>query len=461
MTTREKIKHLYWRAGFGMSPHEWENSKNKSLNQAIDELFEQASNKNKIKAQFTNLSAGQLKNLSKEEKQAFRKNERKLVFKQNAEWIQRMSDLHESALLEKMCLFWHGHFACITKGSRIANAQLNTIRKHALGNFGDLVQAMAKDVSMIRFLNNQQNRKQKPNENFARELMELFTIGRGNYTENDIKEAARAFTGWSSNFQGEYVFRKNQHDFGTKKFMGEKGKFNGDEIIEIILQRPETATFITRKVYRFFVNDNVDEAKVAELSRSFYDSNYDIKKLMLLIFKSDWFYDSNNVGVKIKSPVELIAGVMRTLNVEFSEPLTMLFIEKALGQVLFNPPNVAGWPGGKSWIDNSTLMLRLNLVGYLFQAVDMNFKVKEEFESKQRNKAVRRIKAEVNIDPLIALYQKDSQQIAFDKMATFLLQPKVKMTFSDFDNYIIKNNQEDFIKTLALRLMSMPEFQMC
>ncbi len=461
MTTKEKIKHLYWRAGFGFSPKEWAGVENMDLDQAIKELFEKAKSKKELDAAFTTLSENQLKNLNKEEKKEIRKKEKKLVFKQNSDWIQRMANPSESALLEKMCLFWHGHFACITKGSGIANAQLNTIRKHALGNFGDLVHAMAKDVSMIRFLNNQQNRKQKPNENFARELMELFTIGRGNYSENDIKEAARAFTGWSSNLKGEFVFRKYQHDFGSKTFMGKTGNFNGEDIIKIILEQPETATFITRKIYRFFVNEKIDETRIQRLSQSFFASNYDIKELLYSIFTSDWFYAPENVGVKIKSPVELIAGIIRTLQVTFDDSLTLVFIERALGQVLFHPPNVAGWPGGKTWIDNSTLMLRLNLVGFLFQAVDISFKVKEEFESKQRNNAIRKIKADVNLNPLISLFKDEVHQVIFEQMNSYLLQPGTNMDLSDFKKFIIHNNQEDFIKTLALRLMSIPEYQMC
>jgi uncharacterized protein (DUF1800 family) len=461
MTPKEKIKHLYWRAGFGMSPQEWLATESLTLNQAIKQLFDKAKPTKNLKAEFTNLPEKQFKKLSREEKNEIRKKERRFIFKQNTDWIQRMADSSESALLEKMCLFWHGHFACISKGSRIANAQLNTIRKHALGNFGELVHAMSKDVSMIRFLNNQQNRKQKPNENFARELMELFTIGRGNYTENDIKEAARAFTGWSSNLQGEFVFRKNQHDFDKKTFMGKIGKFNGDEIIEIILAQPETAAFITRKIYRFFVNDQVDEARIQKLSNIFYKSKYDIKKLMQSIFSSDWFYAPENVGIKIKSPVELIVGIMRTLQVSFEDVQVLFFIERALGQVLFSPPNVAGWPGGKTWIDNSTLMLRLNLVGFLFQAVDIHFKVKEEFESKQRNKAVRKIKADVNLKPLIALFENESNALIFEKMGSFLLQTELKIDLSDFKKFVIQNNQEGFVKTLALRMMSLPEYQLC
>ncbi len=461
MTAIEKIKHLYWRAGFGMSPKEWKNASNLSLEQAVNDLFDRAKSIQKIKAHVFEFPSDRPKNLSKEEKKAIRKNERKLVLKQNADWVRRMADPSESALLEKMCLFWHGHFACTTKGSKIANDQLNTIRKHALGTFGDLVHAMAKDVSMIRFLNNQQNRKNKPNENFARELMELFTIGRGNYTENDIKEAARAFTGWSSNFKRDFVFRKNQHDFGSKTFMGKKGNFNGDEIIDIILARPETADFIVRKIYRFFVNERVDETRVKYLSKLFYNSNYDIKKLMHSIFSSGWFYYPGNIGTKIKSPIELMAGTMRTLGVMFDEPTTLFFLEKALGQVLFNPPNVAGWPGGKAWIDNSTLMLRLNLVTYLFQAVDLNFKTKEEFESAQRNKRVRRIKAEVDLIPMVEFFKNDPQSSVFKNLSSYLLQANSNLELTDFDRFIIKNNQDDFVKTLILRLMSLPEYQMC
>ena len=176
---------------------------------------------------------------------------------------------------------------------------------------------------------------------------------------------------------------------------------------------------------------------------------------------SHWFYAPENVGVKIKSPIELIAGIMRTLQVTFDDAFSLFFIEKALGQVLFSPPNVAGWPGGKKWIDNSTLMLRLNLVGYLFQAVDVNFKIKEDFESKERNKAVKKINAKVDLNPLVDLFKNDSQQDSFEKMTGYFLQADSKIDLSDFNSFIIRNNQEDFIKTVVLRLMSMPEYQMC
>ena len=461
MEAKEKIKHLFWRAGFGMSPEEWKSNQNLSINEAVEQLFTAAKAANNINQEFTRLRVEDIKMLSAKEKKELRKKERRLVFKQNADWVKRMANPGESALLEKMCLFWHGHFACITKGSKLAYHQLNTIRKHALGSFRDLVHAMAKDVSMIRFLNNQQNRKRTPNENFARELLELFTIGRGQYTEQDIKEAARAFTGWSSDLSGTFVFRKRQHDFGNKTFMGKTGDFNGDDIIDIVLKRRETAEFIVRKVYRYFVNDKIDKFKVQKLTAVFYHSDYDIEKLMRRIFTSDWFYAPENIGVKIKSPVELMAGIMRTLHVNFKDDLTLRFVEKALGQILFNPPNVAGWPGGKTWIDNSTLMLRLNLVGFLFQATDVNFKTKEEFEAKTRNKPVRKINADVNLNPIIAMNKQRNKEQIFKELSEYLLQVKIKVGLTDFKKHIFHHHSGDFIKTLVLRLMSMPEYQMC
>ena len=326
-----QIHHLFQRAGFGLSPQEWQERKNWSIPQAVDFLFK---NTSPIKLESNDAPSEDLSSLnkmSKEEVAARRKKERQLVAQHNIAWINRMANPGENAFLERMTLFWHGHFACKTKISGLAIDQINTIRQHALGNFRDLVLAMAKDVSMIRFLNNQQNRKNKPNENFARELLELFTIGRGNYTEQDIKEAARAFTGWSSNIQGQYVFRKRQHDYGQKTFFGKTGDFNGEEIIALILEKKETAYFITKKIYRYFVNEEPNEEIITQLSQAFYNSNYNIGHLLRTIFESDWFYSPENIGAKIKSPVELLAGMMRSLNVKFEQDKALLFVQKASG----------------------------------------------------------------------------------------------------------------------------------
>ena len=185
---------------------------------------------------------------------------------------------------------------------------LQIIRTNALGSFADMLKAVSKSPAMLQFLNNQQNKKSHPNENFAREVMELFTMGRGNYTENDVKEAARAFTGWAFNAQGQFVFRKNQHDDGNKTFLGKTGNFDGDDILNMLLEHKQTANYISKKIYRYFVNENIDDRNQQWLSGRFYSNNYNIAKLLEDIYTSDWFYDEKNIGIRIKSPVELLAG---------------------------------------------------------------------------------------------------------------------------------------------------------
>ena len=277
-----------------------------------------------------------------------------------------------------MSLFWHGHFATKTVNILYDQALLNVIREHALGNFRDLLLNVSKSASMIQFLNNNQNKKGHPNENFARELMELFTIGRGHYTETDVKESARAFTGWGTNFQGEFDFRPRQHDDGVKTFFGKTGNLSGEDILEILLEQKQTAVFITRKIYRFFVNEMPDEEKVNVLAVQFFESGYDIRALMISIFTSSWFYDQKNIGSQIKSPVLWMVGIRRQLPMEIQNPLVQLVLERLLGQVLFSPPNVAGWPGGKHWIDSSSLMLRMQVPGMIFRSDAIISKPKDD-----------------------------------------------------------------------------------
>ena len=456
----EKIKHLYWRAGFGLSIQEWEQQQNMSVSQAVNKLFKKANSTPPLNAPNTPDVEGFLQ-MSDKDKAEARKQERRLVVLQSAAWIKRMSDDKASPLLERMTLFWHGHFACQSKTSTLASNQLNTIRKHALGNFRDLVLAIAKDPSMIRFLNNQQNRKQKPNENFARELMELFTIGRGNYTEKDIKEAARAFTGWSSTAKGEYIFRSRVHDYGQKTFFGQSGRFDGTDIIDMILEKKETAQFIVRKIYRYFVNEDINERHVQELANSFYASDYDIAKLMRTIFLSDWFYESKNRGSKIKSPVDLVAGMMKNLHLEFENELALVFLQRSLGQSLFNPPNVAGWPGSKTWVDNSTLMIRLNLPAYLLNSKEVNFKLKEEFEAKRQNKITRRLSANLDLAPIIAKVQGKDIEEKVNYLSAYLLPSSGQVPIQLFKHITQGKNEEETTKLVLLGLMSLPEYQMC
>jgi uncharacterized protein (DUF1800 family) len=448
------IQHLYWRAGFGLSPTEQQSRHNWTRQQAIEDLFQQTENAQPLPERASPDYAGTM--MSTATAQEKRKMELKLVGGINHEWVKRMANPEESALLERMTFFWHDHFACETKYSLLATRQLNTLRKYALGNFKDLVLAIARDPSMIRYLNNQQNRKLKPNENFARELMELFTIGRGNYTEKDIKEAARGFTGWTSNKEGEYVFRTRQHDHGEKTFMGTTGNFNGEDIINIILKRKETALFICRKIYAYFVNEQVDHERVTQLANDFRSSGYDIGGLMRQIFSSDWFYAPENVGNRIKSPIELMAGMMRQLNVTKINPTGLIGMERALGQVLLKPPNVAGWPGGRAWIDNSTLLLRLNLAGALFKAAEINFNLATELEAETKKK-LKRLDAEMNLQPLISLAGIGSGADQFQQLATYLLQAPLPPLDQRTRRVAATKNPT----LMAVQLMSLPEYQLC
>ncbi len=454
-----KINHLYRRAGFGLSPGEWQAKKNFTPSQAVDELFRQTE---KIPEIFTPPTPQvRMKDLSREDRAELIKKERKNVLNLVIEWIDRMADERHSALLERMTLFWHGHFACTTRGSALAANQLNTIRQHALGNFRELVLAVAKDPSMIRFLNNQQNKKGKPNENFARELMELFTIGRGNYTEQDIKEAARAFTGWSSNLAGEYVFRPFQHDYGKKVFFGKQGTFNGDDIVDILLEQRATSYYIAEKVYRYFVNEQPREEIVQHLADVFYNSGYDIAVLMRSVFESDWFYDEANIGTKIKSPVELVAGMKRHLGVTFENELSVAIVLRTLGQLPFNPPNVAGWPGGKSWIDNSTLMLRLNLPFYLMDNSEVNVRPKDDLKAMQRGKGLKNLAAVVNLYPIQAMLDGQSETAAFEELRDWLLPTLPQFAKSHFDAVSEKMNTASPVQNMVALLMSLPEYQVC
>ncbi|MCJ8153296.1 DUF1800 domain-containing protein [Chryseobacterium sp. SSA4.19] len=354
-------KHLLWRAGFGAGINQFENLKNKNTETILKDLLNED--------MFSDISyetpdVDTLDYMDDKSPAEKKKEVQKINRLQNEElnlnFLNKMVSSN-GQLREKMAFFWHGHFASRVQNPKFNRQILNVIRKNALGNFKDLLFEVSQAPAMLNFLNNQQNKKDHPNENFAREVMELFTMGRGNYTEKDVREAARAFTGWSYDKEGNFTERQKLHDVDTKIFLGKTGNFTGADALNIILEEKATAKFITAKIYRFFVNENMDEAIVNTLSEGFYQSGYDIKKLMTDIFSSSWFYDRKNIGNRIKSPIELMAGIMRTLPMKIRNPENLIVYQKLLGQMLIYPPNVAGWPNGKSWIDSSTLMLRLQI----------------------------------------------------------------------------------------------------
>jgi len=387
----------------------------------------------------------------------------------NIRWLETLVN-SEAQLREKMSLFWHGHFACRIQNSYFSQELLHIVRTNALGSFADMLKAVSKSPAMLQFLNNQQNKKSHPNENFAREVMELFTMGRGNYTENDVKEAARAFTGWAFEPRGGFVFRKFQHDDGSKTFLGKTGNFDGDDILNMLLENKQTANYISRKIYRYFVNENVNEQNQQWLSKRFYANNYDIAKLLEDIYTSDWFYDEKNIGNRIKSPVELIAGIRRLLPMQLENDQSQLLFQRALGQVLFYPPNVAGWPGGKNWIDSSSLMLRLRIPQILSanDAMDIRPKTDDDVQMGQMMEAVKKMKetvkggtATIDWTAVNTIFEKVQREKLLESIESTILQTKNKVSNTVLDKYVNTDSRENFIKSTVVNLMATPEYQLC
>lgn len=308
--------------------------------------------------------------MTPDERRAFGQ-EQQRKFRQEVEqlkdwWLLQMRQ-STRPLQEKMVLFWHGHFA--TSAQKVkephANLGLNQIfRTHATGNFKTLTFEVGKSPAMLRYLDNNQNRKGRPNENWARELMELFTMGIGNYTEEDIKEAARAFSGYSDTPQGFRV-NQRQHDYGEKTFLGKTGTFDGADIINIIFEQPVTARFISRKLWEFFVYENPSEELVEDLAATLRENDYELKPLLTQIFLSREFHGERAMAGQIKSPAQYLIMLMDQLQTEPMRKQLVSLAMRGLGQDLFFPPNVKGWPGNRAWINTNTLLMRYNIPTYV------------------------------------------------------------------------------------------------
>ncbi|GAB3909397.1 DUF1800 domain-containing protein [Larkinella knui] len=478
MKERANKQHLFWRAGFGASPDRLRETEHQSVRKIVRKLFSDSQsftplptvggeqpNRRELKGllQEGKLDRDKLKDRIRENREAIRD--------LNVLWMEQMAS-GRGALREKMALFWHGHFACRNQNNvRMVQQYTNVIREHALGNFGDLLMAVSKSPAMLQFLNNQQNRKNAPNENFAREVMELFTLGRANYTEHDIKEAARAFTGWGFNAQGEFVFRRNVHDDGEKTVFGKTGPFQGEDIIKLLLERKETATFVTTKLVRFLVNDDLpadqpDHQRIDQLADQFYQSNYDIAGLLETIFTSDWFYEPKNIGAHIKSPVELLAGLQRSLGIKFEQKQPILYVQRTLGQVLLYPPNVAGWPGGRNWIDSSSLLFRMKLPDLILKEGEVTIKPKDDGDVNTEllaRKVNRMFAATIDWPAFEKAFQKVRDEELIDELALYLLpQP---LTGSQRSLLVARVKKEatrsEQIRTLTTAIMSLPDYQLC
>jgi uncharacterized protein (DUF1800 family) len=296
----------------------------------------------------------------------------------SAGWLYRMLNTPDP-LLERLTLFWHGHFA--TSNAKVNNPRLmldqnDLLRSKARGKFEDMVRQVSRDPAMLVYLDSTTNRRIHPNENYGRELMELFCLGVGNYTERDIKEVARAFTGWEVLAQ-QFHFNASQHDTSPKTILGSTGNFDGDDAVRIILAQPASPRFIARKLVRYFVFDEpagagLPDGLVEPVARDLREHEFEIGPVVRRILGSNLFFSDHAVGRKIRSPVGLGVGLLRALGmstnlVKLSQGMT------DLGQGLFYPPNVKGWDGGRAWINSATLLGRANLVRQTLLAGETSF----------------------------------------------------------------------------------------
>ena len=376
---RSMMAHLMRRAGFGVTQKELDDLVKLDYDQVVDSL----------------LNPGQSNHLSDEFILRYHTevHEQRVGPWAAKQWLYRMVTT-DTPIVEKIALFWHGIFAtgyAKTNQARALSVQIDMFRRFGLGKFDILLEELAKDPAMIIWLDNQDNHKGAINENFGREILELFSMGIGNYTEEDIQECSRAFTGWTlknaeymsvramkdsiwpyGRISWHYEYRENDHDSGQKTFLGETGNFNGDDIIGISSKQRAAADFISRHMYDFFVADEVpvpqwlytpprDPEAIQILSDTYLNKGHDITEMLRVLFKSDFF--KNSPFERVRCPAEYVAGCLRTSNV-INKP-TMLMndavnVMEYMGQTLLNPPSVEGWHEGKEWINSGSIVERVN-----------------------------------------------------------------------------------------------------
>jgi hypothetical protein len=348
---RRQAAHLLRRAGFGGTPAEIDALAGLGMAGAVNSLLHPAA----PDAEFTDFP---------DPVALF--DPKKSVATAQMWWLDRMLRTRRP-LVEKMTLFWHGHFATSIRKvlPSYMLGQIDLFRSQGLGNFRNLLLAVSKDPAMLVWLDNRYNVKAHPNENYAREVMELFALGLGNYTEDDVKNAARAFTGWSlDKSAGAFIFRPAQHDGDSKTFLGKTGNFDGADIVDIIVQQPIHQRFLCRKLLEYFVYSDPEPELIEALANVYALSGYDLAKTMGALFRSNVFYSSRTYRALPKSPIEFTIGLQRFMGVAEVPKDTVAWLQR-MGQEPLAPPSVKGWDGGPTWINTATLLTRFNYVNRL------------------------------------------------------------------------------------------------
>ncbi|MBT3358460.1 MAG: DUF1800 domain-containing protein [Rhodospirillales bacterium] len=362
----DEARHLLARTGFGVPrTTEIEALRPLCYEQAVNKILAGVRRKPLLPPPEMIISPGERTNTARmtaAERKAYNKATRKETTALEQWWIREMLET-DSPLSERLTIFWHGHFATEArkvKFGRMMFEQHAALRRNALGNFGDLLSDISKGGAMLYYLDGHKNVKGRPNENFAREVMELHSMGEGQgYTENDVREGARAFTGWRVNMKtGEFRLAKNSHDRQAKTFLGRTGYLDGDDAIETILEQPGVAPFITTKLWREFVSPHPDPVEVKRLATDFRNSGYQLGPLLKGLLVSSYFRDPANRGALIKSPVDLVIGTLRLLNFAAPSPKQVSVDQRRMGLDLFDPPDVNGWKGGTEWITTTSTLFR-------------------------------------------------------------------------------------------------------
>ena len=368
----EEARHLLVRTGFAAPVGEVEAVLSKDRTQAVEFILSQARNDAVSAppafAEEPFVSRRGMANASAEARRARRQLMRRQALELKLWWYGEMVTT-TTPFTEMMTLFWHNHFTSSIQKTRsplLMFRQNILLRRHGLGNFSTMLHDIARDPAMLLYLDGARSRAAAPNENFGRELLELFTLTPGHYSEDDIKEIARAFTGYSINRDtGEFLMRTRAHDQGEKTILGRTGRFEGGDVIDMLLEQPRMAETVVEKLWRHFVSDNPERAEVERLAAIFRNADYEIQPLMMALLTSDAFWDRENRGVLIKSPVDFSVGTMRQFGLRPPNMRIWVGIGRRLGQDIFNPPNVKGWPGGNSWITSDTLLVRNDIVRQL------------------------------------------------------------------------------------------------
>lgn len=440
----KKAGHLFRRAAFGATHAELQQALKDGPKKAIDRLLKGGEQPADFDAT-SDYMAGE-RSLP-----AGSGNERLAAW-----WLWRV--LHTAhPLHEKLCVFWHNHFA--TSNVKVQNArymlgQYRLIARHALGDFRELLHGMSFDPAMLVWLDAKESKKGKPNENYARELMELFSLGIGHYTEADIREAARAFTGYNV-AAGKMTFDPKQHDPGEKTVFGMKGNYKGDDIVKLCLDKPSCPTFIVTKLYRYLVNETVEpkDELIAPLAEQYRKSGFDTGKLVETILRSEHFFAADNYRQRVKPPVEFAVGILKGLE-GTTGPQPLAAELDRLGQALFAPPSVKGWDGGPTWLNAQTLLFRQNLALALTSGDGIG---------RRCDPAAVLIKHGITKDEqaveflLGVFHQHDVPAAAKDKLLTHLADSaKVKYpTFWSADD-VVRHR----LRTVAHLTLTLPEFQL-